>query len=92
MDAEVKNCPHCGSALLQWTPPDDSSWGTHPQLVCFNDDCQYYIAGWQRMRDRYQQKASYRYRYNPENGEEGPLPVWSEDAHRDRIVNEEETT
>ena len=42
------------------------------------------------MKDLYQQKASYRYRYNPENGEEGPLPVWSEDAHRDNIVNEEE--
>ena len=92
MDAEVKNCPHCGSTLLQWLPPDDSSWGFEPQLVCFNDECKYYIEGWQRMKERYQQKASYRYRLDPETGDNGPLPVWSEEAHRDRIVDEEETT
>ena len=92
MDTEVKNCPHCGSKMLNWAPPDDSSWGQGPQLVCFNDDCSYYVAGWQRMKDRYKQKASYRYRYDPQNGEDGPLPVWSEEAHRDRIIEEEETS
>ena len=91
MDAEVKKCPHCGSTLLKWMPPEDSSWGLYPQLVCFNDDCRYYVEGWKRMKERYQQEASYRYRYNPQNGEEGPLPVWSREAHRDRIIDEEET-
>jgi hypothetical protein len=42
------------------------------------------------MKDNFQQKASYRYRYNPQNDEEGPLPVWSPDALRDGIVEEEE--
>jgi hypothetical protein len=43
------------------------------------------------MKERYQQKASYRYRFNPQNGEEGPLPVWSPEAHRDKIVEEEDS-
>jgi hypothetical protein len=42
------------------------------------------------MKDHYKQRASYRYRYNPENGAEGPLPVWSADALRDGIVENEE--
>jgi hypothetical protein len=90
MDAEVNNCPHCGAALLRWMPPEDSSWGLYVQLVCFNDECPYYISGWQRMKDQYQQKASYRYRFNPKNGEHGPLPVWDENAHRDRILDDKE--
>jgi hypothetical protein len=42
------------------------------------------------MKDNFQQKASYRYRYNPQNDEDGPLPVWSPTALRDGIVEEEE--
>ena len=42
------------------------------------------------MNDRFNVKASYRYRYDPETGETGPLPVWSKDALRSSIVTEEE--
>ena len=81
-------CPHCGSKLTPWAPPDDSSWGSHAQWVCFNDECPYYVRGWQWMWERYQQKASYRWRFNPETKEQGPLPVWSDVALRDGIVEE----
>lgn len=42
------------------------------------------------MMDNYQQKASYRYRLNPRNDESGPLPVWSENALREGILDDEE--
>ena len=38
------------------------------------------------MWDNYEVKSSYRHRFNPENGEKGPLPVWSQGAHKDRII------
>ena len=76
--------------MSRWSPPDDSSWGPGYQYVCFNDECPYYLSGWDWMRDKFQQKASYRHRHNPQNGESGPLPVWSPAALRDGIISDEE--
>ncbi len=83
-------CPHCGEKMKQWMPSFDSSWGPQYQYVCFNDECPYYIKGWEWMLEKFQQKTSYRHRYNPENGETGPLPVWSPMALRGGILEEEE--
>jgi len=77
--------------MTKWVAPEEMSWGEDVQLVCFNDECSYYERGWEWMRDKYQQKASYRFRYNPNNEEQGPLPVWSPIAFRDCIVEEEES-
>ncbi len=83
---KVNTCPHCGSTLLKWQPPMEANWGEQTQLVCFNDDCSYYVNGWKHMLEKYQQNASYRYRLNPKTGVSGPLPVWSASAHRNKIV------
>ena len=40
------------------------------------------------MLERYEVKASYRYRYDPQTNSDGPLPVWSAAAMREWIVEE----
>ena len=83
-------CPHCGKDLAAWKVPEMACWGTRIQYVCFNDECSYFTKGWEWMRDKYEVKASYRYRLDPETGEEGPLPVWSADALKSGIIENQE--
>ncbi|MCP4724303.1 MAG: hypothetical protein GY863_04680 [bacterium] len=85
-EKEKPKCPHCGKRLLMWETPADSSWGITIKLVCFNDECTYYIKGWKWMEEKFQQKASYRYCLDPDSGKEQPLPVWSPSALKDRVV------
>jgi hypothetical protein len=40
------------------------------------------------MESHFQVKASYRYRFDPFTGEQGPLPVWSMEALRSHIIPE----
>lgn len=90
-DNPKPTCPHCGARLLKWMPPDGTSWGAQFQYACFNDECPYYVRGWEWMRQQYQVKASYRYRLDPATGQEGPLAVWSPDAVRNMILDEAKT-
>ena len=82
-------CPHCGEKLKVLEMPEQLSWGAY-QHVCFNDDCPYFVQGWQWLWDHYEVKSSYRYRVtNPETGAASPLMVWSATAMRNRIVEED---
>ena len=81
-------CPHCGSRLKKWLVPDGASWDEEFFFVCFNDDCSYYKAGWEWMMEQYSQKASYRYMTNPTTGASSMIPVWSDSATREMIVEE----
>jgi hypothetical protein len=56
-------------------------------LACFNNDCSYYREGWAWMRENYSVNCSYRYRVDPLTGQMSPLPVWSETALTDRIID-----
>lgn len=87
-DAVRPTCPHCGAVLSRWGTPPASSWGETWHWVCFNDACPYFVEGWTWMATQYNVHASYRFRLDPETGQCGPLPVWSAEAHRDRILTE----
>jgi hypothetical protein len=81
-------CPHCGSHLKKWRVPEGSSWNEEFFLVCFNDDCRYYRDGWAWMKQQYGHDASYRYTFNPDTGASSQIPVWSDAATREMIVEE----
>jgi hypothetical protein len=76
--------------LVRWENPEFASWDCAYQLVCFNDECGYYVRGWAWMNERFQVNASYRFRLDPKTGETGPLPVWSPEALRTNIIDDTE--
>ena len=82
-------CPNCQRPLQRWANPSITSWDGEFQWVCFNDDCPYYLRGWEWMKSHFNVTASYRYRLEPKSGETGPLPVWSRDALKGNILAEE---
>ena len=85
-----RNCPYCESRLKKWRVPDDASWDDEFFFVCFNDECPYYKRGWEWMKEQYNQKASYRFMINPSTGASSMIPVWSDSATREMIVEESE--
>ena len=86
----IQTCPRCGSNLKKWLVPDGASWAEDFFYVCFNDDCPYYRDGWDWMMKQYSQKGSYRYMINPITGASSPLPVWSDIATKEMIVEDDE--
>ncbi len=82
------SCPHCSRALQPFLLPDNTGWQTDLHVACFNDECPYYKRGWEWMKTRYNQRASYRHAINPTTGASLPIPVWSESAARDMIVDD----
>lgn len=81
-------CPHCGSEMNPIRTPLESSWGGELHHICFNDDCSYFTNSWNALKDQGIEKTGYRCRMDP-RGCCGPAPVWSEDALKDLVVNEE---
>jgi Ogr/Delta-like zinc finger protein len=90
MTDSSRTCPHCGSRLRKWLVPDGASWTEEFFYVCFDDDCSYYREGWDWMATQYSQKGSYRYMINPTTGQKSMIPVWSDSATREMIVEDDE--
>ncbi len=86
IDNNKNVCPHCKQPMSKWASPGESTWGEGTHYVCFNDDCPYYKRGWEWMKDKYNVNASYRHHYNPETNASDPIPVWDENALRNKII------
>lgn len=79
-------CPYCEAELQAFVLPEAGGWDQKYHLACFNNDCPYYLRGWNWMLEHYNAKVSYRYRLDPESGRDSPIAVWSETALLDRII------
>lgn len=90
MSDNSRTCSHCGSPLSKWRVPDEATWSEEFFFVCFNDDCSYYKSGWDWMKEKYNQHASYRYAVNPVTEVELMIPVWSDSAARELIEEDTE--
>ena len=87
---EKHKCPHCNSDLKKWAVPIDSSWDVEYFLVCFYDECPFFLRGWEWMQEKFNVKASYRFRLNPNTLTEGSLPVGNKDALKGDIIEDGE--
>ncbi len=85
----VAFCPHCHEPLRKFALPDNTGWQEPYHLACFNDACPYFRRGWVWMFEKYGVKSSYRHRVDPRTGAASPLPVWSRDALKDRIIGDD---
>jgi SAM-dependent methyltransferase len=81
-------CPHCRSEMDPIRTPLESSWGGELHHICFNDDCCYFKNSWKALETQGIDETGYRCRMDPRGGC-GPAPVWSEDALKDLVVEEE---
>ncbi len=81
-------CPHCRQKMARWRVPPDATWPNEFFYVCFNDQCPYFVQGWQVLWEQQQTRASYRCRLDPDSGKFVPLPVWSSQALKENIVSE----
>ena len=88
MTSTPQACPHCGSRLKKWRVPTGASWEEDFFWVCFSDQCSYYQDGWKWMEEQYGQRASYRFMINPTTGTSSMIPVWSDAATREMIVED----
>lgn len=73
---EAPTCPHC-KTVMEKMDSRHLDWGTPFLWVCFNDDCSFFMKGWQHMMDNYGQLASYRYMIEPDSGTSGVIPAFS---------------
>ncbi|MFC1849920.1 ogr/Delta-like zinc finger family protein [candidate division CSSED10-310 bacterium] len=81
-------CPHCQQQMNKWRVPIHSTWNAEFFFVCFNDDCPYFRKGWDVIERSVKAHASYRYYIDPINNNAGPLPVWSDTALKDDVIDE----
>ncbi len=86
MSEDKTICPHCGTQMQKWRTPPFSTWSAEYLYVCFNDDCPYFVRGWEHMASSMQNRCSYRHRYDPTTGTTGPIPVLTKDSLKHDII------
>ena len=82
-------CPHCDGKLQKWEVPDNpfcQTWDNDFMYICFNDECSYFVRGWEHMRKNFDKTLSYRFMFNPANGACMPMPVPSYRALKEGIM------
>lgn len=81
-------CPYCDEKLKKWAVPQNpyTEWDNEFMYICFNDLCSYFLKGFESMQRQGNFGLSYRFMFNPENRSFSPVPVPSETALRESII------
>jgi hypothetical protein len=92
-DIEGPRCPHCGLLMKKWHTPQmpfggSTTWTTEFLYVCFNDECPYFVNGWDWMWNNYHRHVSYRHMLDPVSGGTSPIPVSSYDSLKEGIIDD----
>jgi hypothetical protein len=87
-------CPHCGEEMSLWEVPpvtfsDGLGWGVPYLYMCFNDECNLYVEGWNNLKENYAQNASYRCICYPGTQQYECMPVFSSQGARGQIIDDE---
>lgn len=88
---ETLECPYCGERMKKWQVPDNpfgQTWDNEYMFICFNDECPYYVRGWDHLSEQGNWGVSYRLMYNPERDCCMPIPVPSPKSLREGIIEE----
>lgn len=75
--ATTLECPHCGAALSKWPVPQTpfTEWPEEYLWVCLEDECAFYVCGWQTMAKQGIADMSYRFWYSADRDTCGAAPV-----------------
>jgi hypothetical protein len=87
---QTLRCPYCDQSLSKWEVPQTpfTEWPSDYHYICFNDDCTFFVAGWETMTAQ-GGLGSYRFMYEPTLGNCYPVPVLSSDNLRESIIENE---
>ena len=94
LSQEKPKCPHCDKEMNLWEVPpfsfsDGLGWGTPYLFVCFNDECPFYVHGWENLEENYAQKASYRCMNYPGTNQFECIPVFSQIGGTGQIIDDQ---
>ncbi len=90
---KAPQCRYCGTAMRKWHIPQtpfggSTSWTSEYMYICFNDECPYFVNGWDWMWNNYHRYVSYRHSLDPATGGTSPIPVSSYKSLKEGIVEE----
>ena len=86
---ETLECPYCDEKMKKWAVPEnpfEATWPNEFLYICFNDNCPYYVRGWDHIYKTTARIASYRFMYNADKNICSMMPVPSAKALRESII------
>jgi hypothetical protein len=87
---KTRCCPYCDRRMAKSRVPDSplTEWPSESPYVCFNDDRQYSVSGWEHSKTK-GFPGSHRFMYDPTLDGSFHIPVLNRQALRESIVEEE---
>ncbi|GAF99783.1 unnamed protein product [marine sediment metagenome] len=72
-----------------FTFSDGLGWGTPYLFICFNDECSFYVQGWENLMENYAHNASYRCMNYPGTKQFECIPVFSQIGGTGQIIDDQ---